>query len=71
MSKPLGKAFSILSPIGLIGNLLGKEQKQPKEKVAPVPDDEKRRMAKEREAAQRYGGAPRANTILSQGGKLG
>lgn len=71
MAKAAGKALNILSPVAMIGSLLNKKQEEPEQTVAPIPDDEARKRKHERDAAKKYGGKPRANTILSQDSNLG
>lgn len=43
----------------------------PKPKVAPTPDDDAARAAKERLMKRKYGKAGRAGTMLTEGSKLG
>ena len=83
MGDPVKKMVDPLSMLGIGGSdVIEKEVDivkeemapppgAPKPKVAPTPDEEASRIAKERMMKKKYGKSGRAGTMLTDGAKLG
>lgn len=73
MAKKVFK--TILSPVGSLLGVFGKDKKKPSTEkgpvVMPLPDDEATKLAKKRSIAAQMQRGGRSSTILSEGSTLG